>query len=166
MAITGQTATIENFQVSDCRLIHEEKLSLIQNIMDLRHRVVVVNPEEAFHEGGRFERLWKNSKFTSKIISVIWDEGHCISSWGSFQQEYKDAGRLRYLISRAIPFIITFATLPNSVRNDVLDILHVNRATVKVIHHSNDRPNVYLTVRRIKYSLASFEDLDFLIPAR
>ncbi|KAJ3476192.1 hypothetical protein NLI96_g11327 [Meripilus lineatus] len=102
IAISGDTATAEN----------------IQEIVDLKHRVVVVNPEVAFKDGGVFGRVWKDQAFTSKIISVIWDEGHC-----------------------------------------------VNRATVKIIRRSNDRPNIYLTVRKIRHSLASFRDLDFLIPS-
>ncbi|KAJ3492163.1 hypothetical protein NLI96_g179 [Meripilus lineatus] len=101
IAINGDTATPEN----------------LQEIMDLKHRVVVVNPEIAFKDGGSFGRVWKNQAFTSKIISIIWDEGHC-----------------------------------------------VNRATVKIIHRSNDRPNIYLTVQKIRHSLTSFKDLDFLIP--
>lgn len=133
--------------------------------MDLKHRVVVVNPEVAFKDGGVFGRVWKDQAFTSKIISVIWDEGHCVSTWGSFRSEYKDAGKLRHLIPHAVPFVIPSATLPDDVREEVFEILQVNRATVKIIRRSNDRPNIYLTVRKIRHSLASFRDLDFLIPS-
>ncbi|KZT06735.1 uncharacterized protein LAESUDRAFT_652976, partial [Laetiporus sulphureus 93-53] len=34
-----------------------------------------------------------------------------------------------------------------------------------IFHQSNDRPNVHLEVRQIKYPLRSFGDLNFLIPS-
>ena len=54
-------------------------------------------------ENGGFEKLWKNEQFTSQIISLVWDEAHCVSKWGGFRPEYKEAKRLRYLIPRNIP---------------------------------------------------------------
>jgi superfamily II DNA helicase RecQ len=75
--------------------------------------------------GGGFDKLWKHKPFTSCVISVIWDEGHCVSKWADFRPEYKNAGQLRYIIPRHIPFYVTLATLPPVVLLDVMKILQI-----------------------------------------
>lgn len=122
----------------------------------------MTNVETLMKDGGGFEKLWKVSAFTSRIISIIWDEAHCVSHWGDFRPEYKDAGRLRYLLPDNTVFFITSATLPLHVLDDVKKILRVSKSYT--FHRSNDRPNVYLTVRQLKYPQNSFLDLAFLIP--
>ena len=62
--------------------------------------------------GGRFEQLVKKEDFTSCMISVIFDEAHCISTWGEFQPEYKEVGCLCYILPKNIPIMIMSATLP------------------------------------------------------
>ncbi|PIL23292.1 transporter [Ganoderma sinense ZZ0214-1] len=146
IALSGKTATRENFEAIEL----------------LRYRVVVVNPEVTFQVGGRFQKLWRKSDFTSKLISVIWDEAHCIKSWASFRQDYAEAGRLRNLISTR--FLIPSATLPSATLQAVLGTLQVPRDKTVIFQRSNDRPNVYLTVHKAQYALSSFKDLDFLIP--
>ncbi|KAL6308381.1 P-loop containing nucleoside triphosphate hydrolase protein [Sparassis latifolia] len=148
IAIRAETATGKN----------------LKDIEDGRYRAVLVNPNEAMKEGGGFGRLWKNELLTAQIISIVWDEGHCVSIWKSFRPEYREAGRLRYLIPRTIPFLVTSATLSESVCNDVIETLQMRRDKTLLIRRSNDRPNVYLTVHKITHSLDSFEDLAFLIP--
>ena len=129
----------------------------------LQYRVVVVNPEIAFQVGGGFQRLWKRTAFTSRLISVIWDEAHCIKAWGDFRPEYAQAGRLRNLIPTR--FLLPSATLHDRTLSAVLKMLQVLREKALVMHCSNDRPNVYLTIHRMQYAISSFKDLDFLIPS-
>lgn len=124
---------------------------------------MVVSPEQAFKTDGGFMKLWRKPDFTSRILSVVWDEAHCVSAWGRFRKDYADAGRLRYIIPRTIPYLLPSATFPTHVRDKVLDILQVQRQRLEIIHRSNDRPNIYITVRKIKHSLTSFKDLDFLL---
>jgi ATP-dependent DNA helicase RecQ len=61
------------------------------------------------------------------MISVIFDEAHhdCISAWGTFRPEYKEVGRLRYILPKNIPIMITSATLPPLVFNNVKEILQL-----------------------------------------
>ncbi|KAJ3478405.1 hypothetical protein NLI96_g9780 [Meripilus lineatus] len=134
-----------------------------QNLKDIesgKYRVVVINPEVALGNS-TFERIWRNPSFTSIIISVVWDEAHCISAWGSFRAEYQDAGRLRYIIPRTIPYLVPSATLSENVRADVTDVLEMDVRRTIMVRQSNDRPNVYLSVRKIEHALTSFRDLDF-----
>ncbi|KAJ7750546.1 P-loop containing nucleoside triphosphate hydrolase protein [Mycena metata] len=114
-------------------------------------------------QDGGFDKLWKKPQFTSRLLSIIWDEGHCVSKWAGFRPEYKEVGHLRFLIPRSIPFVIVSVTLPPAVLSDVMHTLQVLPGKVTVIRRSNDRPNIHLVVREMKYSMSSFMDLAFLI---
>jgi superfamily II DNA helicase RecQ len=100
----------------------------------------------------------------SKVISIIWDESQCVSKWGDFHPEYKSAGNLQHLIPRRIPFFITSATLPPRILGDVMAILGMHMENTYLFFRSNDRPNVHLAIRKMKYPLNSYKDLSFLIP--
>lgn len=115
-------------------------------------------------DGSIFDKVWKCETFQSRVLSVIWDEAHCVRAWSSFRKEYKEAPRLRLLLGRPVPFYAASATLPEEVLTDVMSRLRMQREATTLIERSNDRPNVYLAVRRIQHALDSFKDLDFLIP--
>ncbi|KAJ7078050.1 P-loop containing nucleoside triphosphate hydrolase protein [Mycena belliarum] len=151
--ITADTANSDNF-----------RLIIVQDIEEGKYRVIVTNVETLMQQDGGFEKLWKKPEFTRRLISIVWDEGHCISKWAGFRPEYKEVGRLRYLIPRDIPFVIVSATLPPAVLSDVMKTLQVSDKKVDIIRRSNDPPNIHLVVREMKYSMSSFKDLAFLIP--
>ncbi|KAI0636166.1 P-loop containing nucleoside triphosphate hydrolase protein [Trametes polyzona] len=148
IAIRGETATRQN----------------IEDIRAGRYRVVAVSPEVALKPRGIFEQVWRDERFVNRLISVVWDEGHLLKAWASFREELGEASRLRNLIPLNKPYLIPSATLPEATLREVLDIAHVRRDAMVLIKRSNDRPNVYLTVRRIRHPLSSFKDLEFLIP--
>ena len=54
--------------------------------------------------------------------------------------------------------------MPKIVMRDVMDILHIRKQDTLIMHRSNDRPNVRLTVRELLHPANSFLDLAFLIP--
>ena len=123
----------------------------------------MANPEVLLKSGGGFERLWKNSMFVSCTISVVWDEAHCVSSWGDFQPEYKETGHLCYLLPRNIPYYMVSATLPSLILSDVMTTLQMQATRTIFVRCSNDRPNVHITVRKILHPLNSFWDLKFVL---
>lgn len=108
-------------------------------------------------------KLLQTPVFVSKLLNIVFDEGHCISTWKKFRSAYERVGMLRYLLP-GVPFYVASATLPPEVLSDVLDTLNLRRHQTKFIMHSNDRPDVYLTVREMKHAVSRFEDLAFLIP--
>ncbi|KAI0038956.1 P-loop containing nucleoside triphosphate hydrolase protein, partial [Auriscalpium vulgare] len=149
ISLNAQTATYENYKA----------------IEDGHYRAVVVSPEEFMKDGGEFERLYRTDAFCARVISIVWDEAHCVSTWGDFRPEYRDARRLRYILARRdIPFLLASATLPSLVLKDVKDTLQIREDKHVLIHRSNDRPNVALSVRKIQRALNSFEDLAFVLP--
>jgi ATP-dependent DNA helicase RecQ len=114
---------------------------------------------------GRVQALWKKPKFTRRILNFIFDEGHCISQWGSFRKEYRLVGNLRHLIPDVIPFYVASATFPEVVLLDVVDILHLRLGSERErIIRSNDRPDLRLYARQLVFPANSYQDLRFLIP--
>lgn len=126
--------------------------------------MVVVNPETAFRHAGIFEEVWKATRFISKLISVVWDEAHLITGWASFRPDLGEGNRLRNLIPGTIPFVLPSATMPQDVLNETISAMNLRRDRLLIFQRSNDRPNVYLTVRKIRHALSSFRDLEFLVP--
>ncbi|KAF8185802.1 P-loop containing nucleoside triphosphate hydrolase protein [Mycena galopus ATCC 62051] len=149
ITITAETATRQNFQV---------------RVHIYGYSVVVTNVETLMQSDGGFEKLWNKPDFTSRLISLVWDKGHCASTWAAFRPEYKQVTRLRYLIPRDIPFVIVSATLPPAVLSDVMKNLQVSLNKCTIIHRSNDRPNIHLVVREMKYAMNGYKDLVFLFP--
>ncbi|KAF6764720.1 P-loop containing nucleoside triphosphate hydrolase protein [Ephemerocybe angulata] len=126
------------------------------------HDVVIINPE-ILMSSPHLEILWKSPAFTSRIINFIFDEGHCISKWGTFRKDYRTVGRLRHLIPDHIPFYVASATLPSDVISDIKSVLQLRADSTAYISRSNDRPDIRLLVRVLQFSLKSFRDLDFLL---
>lgn len=127
------------------------------------YRVVISSPEQLMKEDGGFERLFRKAHFNSKLIAVIIDEAHCVKLWGSFQKQYQELGRLRYLLPEHVRFAIVLATLPATVLPDVMSQLGVSRNDLHAIRLSNDRSNIALVVRKMKYPANTYMDLDFLV---
>ena len=84
----------------------------------MEYRVIIVNPEELMKIDGPFEKLLRKSTFASAILRVIFDEAHCISQWASFRGEYKDIGRIRWILGPDVVFMLASATLASLVLND------------------------------------------------
>ncbi|THH15200.1 hypothetical protein EUX98_g9501 [Antrodiella citrinella] len=147
--INSENATAQNFR----------------DIADGVHCIVVVSPEQLMKPGGEFEKLFKNPTFASRIVSVIFDEAHCISQWGTFRPEYKEIERLRYILPKDTLIAVASATFSDKILSDIKHTLHLRKDRLTYITRSNDRPNVQIVVRKIQHAMDSFRDLDFLIPA-
>jgi ATP-dependent DNA helicase RecQ len=74
------------------------------------------------------------------------DEAHCVSAWGhDFRPEYLRIGDVLDRLGRPVVVALT-ATASPTVREDVVDRLHLRDPYVLV--HGFDRPNIRLAVRR------------------
>ena len=108
--------------------------------------------------------MWRKSRVVSRLLNVIFDEGHCIKQWGSFRSDYLHVGTLRHLFPERVPFYVPSATLPWHVQQDVETILKLRPDQTEHILCSNDRPEIRLCVRQMRHPAKTFEDLAFLIP--
>ena len=115
-------------------------------------------------EGGGFQRLLQKTKFATQLIAIIIDEVHCLKLWSSFRRDYEDLGRLRYVLPDRVHFALVSATLPHPVLSPVMSHLGITSSELYAVRLSNDRDNVALVVRKMRYPANSFRDLDFLIP--
>lgn len=113
---------------------------------------------------GPFERILRNPLFTMRVISIVIDEAHCLTEWGEFRPEYRELGRLRYVLPCRVPLLVTSATLTKATISDITRLLHMHRDQTSVIRCSCSRPNIKIVVRKIKYARSSYADLGFLIP--
>ncbi|KAH9839264.1 P-loop containing nucleoside triphosphate hydrolase protein [Rhodofomes roseus] len=148
IAVDGSNATNETFM----------------DIAAVKHRVIVMNPEILMQEGGHCEKLWKMPTFTSRLLYIVFDEGHCIQEWNAFREQYKYVGMLRHLIPNTVPFYVASATLPASLLVDVTELLQLRKDRTEHIIRSNDRPDIALGVQMMQHAAHTFKDLDFLIP--
>ncbi|KAG2344669.1 hypothetical protein BDR05DRAFT_947343 [Suillus weaverae] len=134
------------------------------DIGDKKYLAVIVSPEQLMKPGGEFEKLLRKPEFVSDIIGFVFDEVHCITSWGDFRPEYKELQCLRYILPCYVPFMMVSATLTPIDLSHGKRLLHMRSENLVTIQMSIDRSNVKLCVRKIKYSLSSYQDLAFLIP--
>jgi superfamily II DNA helicase RecQ len=141
-------------------------LALFQNIEKGKYQVVIINPK-LLHPSGvynsHFGKMWTNPAVARRLQYFVFDEGHCISEWGSFRPEYPELGLLHHLLPSTIPFYVASATLPSLVLEDVRKSLQLRGDKTCRIMRSNDRPNLYLMVRTLEHAANSYKDLDFLL---
>lgn len=110
-------------------------------------------------------RVLRNPHFSSRVLSMIIDEAHCISHWGAdFRKKYGTLGIVRAFLPRGTPVIAMTATLTARVRRDIQSKLHFPKGGSRFINVGNDRPNVSIVVRACQHPLNSFRDLDFVLP--
>ncbi|KAL1754249.1 P-loop containing nucleoside triphosphate hydrolase protein [Schizophyllum commune] len=157
----GVTATALNSSVD------EDSQIQMKRIVRGDFRIVLLSPEMLWSQSF-FNKVLRNPKFARRIYSVVVDEAHCISFWGTdFRKEYGRIGAIRAFLSRDIPIIAVSATLTRRVRRNVVDTLQLNRSSARPylwLNAGNDRPNVAYIVRPIHHTLDSYDDLDFVIP--
>ncbi|KAE9382775.1 P-loop containing nucleoside triphosphate hydrolase protein, partial [Gymnopus androsaceus JB14] len=105
-----------------------------------KYQVVVISPEMLLTK--RFTRnVIKNRSLARRVLSIVIDEAHVISHWGSgFRKKYGEMGILRTLLPKGIPFVALSATLPPRVREDIFKKLHFSKkdgATSRLLDSQN-----------------------------
>ncbi|EGO02658.1 hypothetical protein SERLA73DRAFT_47519, partial [Serpula lacrymans var. lacrymans S7.3] len=63
-----------------------------------------------------------------------------------------------------VPFVIVSATIFADIQKDITQFLLLRTEDLLTIHRSTNQPNIWLSIRQIKYPLNTFKDLVFLIP--
>ncbi|KAF8168743.1 P-loop containing nucleoside triphosphate hydrolase protein [Pholiota molesta] len=147
IAVSAENASTKTFKVSQNKL----------------YRVVVINPEILMTHP-EVSKLWKWPLVTRRISYFVFDEAHCIVTWGKFREQYTKLGDLRYLIPEDIPFFVASATLPPAILLEILKLLHLRTDNMAYIMRSNDRPEIRIMVQGMVFPANSYKDLDFLIP--
>jgi superfamily II DNA helicase RecQ len=115
-------------------------------------------------EDTRFSKLLRTPQFTQHILSIVIDEAHCVSDWGDdFRKAFGELGRLRSYVPVDIPFLITSATLPKHILDNVVQKLHVTKSNSVFINLGNDCPALTHIVCRMRGAKGDLAALDFIV---
>ncbi|KAH9915137.1 P-loop containing nucleoside triphosphate hydrolase protein [Fomitopsis serialis] len=137
---------------------------IIKGILQAQYRIILISPEMLQSRMFK-DRVLRNQKFTSRVLSIVLDEAHCLSHWGAnFRKHYNSLGTVRAFLPPGTPIIAVTATLTARVRRDLHSKLHFPKLGSKFINIGNDRPNVSIVVRACEHPQNTFADLDFVLP--
>ncbi|KIJ91905.1 hypothetical protein K443DRAFT_135401 [Laccaria amethystina LaAM-08-1] len=137
---------------------------IMANICKGEWQIVLISPEIILSKPFIKEVL-RSPAMASRILSVVVDEAHVVSHWGtSFRKQYAELGILRAILPKSTPFVAMSATLAPRVRDDILKKLQFNEKNYVDINIGNGRPNISIVVCGIQNPMNTFSDLDFVIP--
>jgi superfamily II DNA helicase RecQ len=115
-------------------------------------------------EDTRFSKLLQTPEFTQNVLSIVIDEAHCVSEWGeNFRKAFSELGRLRFYVPGTIPFLVTSATLPTHILDNVVQKLHISKSRSVFINLGNDCPNITHVVCRMHGAKSDLAALDFVV---
>ncbi|EUC54314.1 DEAD/DEAH-box helicase [Rhizoctonia solani AG-3 Rhs1AP] len=130
-----------------------------------KYEIILLSPEMALHSE-QVQAVFASPAFQQALIAIHVDEAHTISLWGGgFRKDYKGLGRIRARLPKGVPATIVSATLRPNVKNDAMATLGFpsNPSEYVDINIGNERTNVYIGARAMKYPASSFKDLSPLI---
>jgi superfamily II DNA helicase RecQ len=115
-------------------------------------------------EDTRFSKLLRRPDFTRNVLSIVIDEAHCVSEWGeNFRKAFGELGRLRSYVPATIPFLVTSATLPTHILDNVVQKLHVSESRSVFINLGNDCSNITHMVCPMRGAKGDITVLDFIV---
>jgi superfamily II DNA helicase RecQ len=126
------------------------------------YRLVLLGPEFCVPGNQYWMGLTKDCVFRRRLLGIVIDEAHLCHAWRDFRPRIDGLFRLNSWFN--VPFMVMSATMAPYVRQYVHSSLRLP-GNVPLIHCPVDRPEIYLSVRTIQYSIATFKDLDFLLPS-
>jgi superfamily II DNA helicase RecQ len=112
----------------------------------------------------KFSALLRSADFTKNIAAIVVDEGHCVSQWGEhFRKRFADLGKLRSYVPFSVPFMVTSATLPPHILEQVMSQLQFYEDSTFLINLGNDRHNVSTVVCQMQGAAQDLQALDFVL---
>lgn len=135
----------------------------MQEIESRKYNVIITSPEMCL-EDTRFSKLLRTPEFTRHVLSIVIDEAHCVSEWGeNFRKPFGELGRLRFYVPATIPFLVTSATFPSHILDNVMQKLHVSKSRSVFINLGNDCHNITHMVCRMRGAERDLAALDFVV---
>ena len=131
-----------NTSLAERRLILDDMLS-----GHPRTRLLYVTPELCQQDS--FRRNLQVVHQQGQLTRIAIDEAHCISEWGhDFRPAYQELGWFkRHLVNPAVPITALTATATPRVRSDIINMLGLNMARLKLFNTPSARPNIHYEVR-------------------
>lgn len=145
-AIGVAVSTINsNTPLAERRLILEDMLS-----GHPRTRLLYVTPELC--QTDSFRRNLQTVHRQEQLNRIAIDEAHCISEWGhDFRPAYQELGWFRNnLTNPTVPITALTATATPRVRSDIINMLGLDPATLRLFNTPSARPNIHYEVRYLE----------------
>lgn len=128
-----------------------ERKAIVEDILSghPKIRLLYVTPEFCCTE--TFRRNLKRIHAQGELTRVAIDEAHCISEWGhDFRPAYKELSWFRENFkSPLVPMTALTATATPKVRDDIVKLLGLDKASMKWFHTPSARPNIHYEVKYI-----------------
>jgi superfamily II DNA helicase RecQ len=138
-------------------------LKEIQEIKSGQHHVILTSPEMCIKHPA-FSKLNRTPEFTKNILALIVDEAHCISQWGDqFHKAFSELGKLRSCFPTWVPILVTSATLPPHVLDEVQAKLCLSSSRTFLVNLGNSRPNIMMIACRMRGAAKDLAALNFCI---
>lgn len=109
---------------------------------------------------------FKVQSFHRILDTQIWIIYYCpaLSKWGeNFRKAFGELGCLRSYVPVTVPFLITSATLPSHILDNVVQKLHVSKSRAVFINLGNDCPNITHMVCCLRGAKGDLAALDFIV---
>lgn len=134
-----------NTPMAERRLILEDMLS-----GHPRTRLLYVTPELCQME--TFRRNLQTVHRQGQLTRVAIDEAHCVSEWGhDFRPAYQELGWFkRTLLDPPVPITALTATATPRVRSDIINMLGLDTAQLRLFNTPSARPNIHYEVRYLE----------------
>lgn len=99
-----------------------------------------------------FRRTLQTVHAQGQLVRVAIDEAHCISEWGhDFRPAYKELSWFKHgLPEPSVPITAVTATATPRVRADIIDLLGLDRAGLKIFNTPSARPNIHYEVKYLR----------------
>ncbi|KAI9240533.1 MAG: P-loop containing nucleoside triphosphate hydrolase protein, partial [Podila humilis] len=140
-----QSKRLNDKGIKSINLKESEEVSVDQLIAG-KYRAVFMSPEILF-KSTRYTALWHQEDWMTKLVAIVIDEAHCVSTWETFRTSYLRIRELRYKVNGTTCFVALSATLPPFILAKVRKELCFK--TVKEINVGNDRANIKYIVRKM-----------------
>ncbi|MBB1062757.1 RecQ family ATP-dependent DNA helicase [Limosilactobacillus fastidiosus] len=162
---------LPGYLLPGCILIVSPLISLMQDQVERLHRsgekrVLMINSQltgksrqQAMRQLPSFKFIFTSPESLTnpdiiqalkkvKISLFVVDEAHCISQWGpDFRPEYLLLSVIRQNLDSPTTLLLT-ATATPEVRQDIIQKMGLENATVTQVIRSVNRPNIYYAVKR------------------
>ncbi|PPQ79276.1 LOW QUALITY PROTEIN: hypothetical protein CVT26_000904, partial [Gymnopilus dilepis] len=147
-------------------VINEDTTKTANLCKDVRTTAAMVYmlPEMALADS--FHKLWKDSRFRSRLTAVVVDEAHCIDKWGGddFRPLYRKLSTLRSYTGYEVPIVSCTDTARTPTFDLIWNTLGYGHRPFWGVDVGTDHPNLFHITRPYSDPKIPFLDVLSILP--
>jgi superfamily II DNA helicase RecQ len=126
--------------------------------------MVYMSPEMALAPS--FQKVWKDSRFRTRLTAIVVDEAHCIAEWGGedFRPAYCLLEMLRNYLGHEVPVVTCTATCSTQTFDLIWSTLAYGYRPFWGLDVGSDRPNLLYITRILENPKNPLLDILNLLP--